>query len=221
MSWSCPNCGPTAAHTSTMVNSRRGRPVGPSDTRRRLIEAGRAQFLAQGYDATTVRAIAEEAGVDHAMVNYWFDGKEGLLRAVLDMIATPGEIVEHVLAGRPEDLATALLTAAVGLWDRPEVAETFRSMVMSAATGGPAERVVREYLGHQLIGRLEEIIGGRDARQRTAAVAALMAGLFMTRYILRLEPIVNLSRREVVSAMAPSLRAALGSSARRPSARRP
>ena len=42
-----------------------------------------------------------------------------------------------------------------------------------------------------------------------------MAGLFMTRYVLRIEPIASMERREVVAAMSPPLRAALGQAARR------
>lgn len=192
-----------------MVNSARGRPPGRSDTRERLLAAGRRLFLTEGYDRTTLRAVAAEAGVDPAMVNYWFGGKEGLLRAVLEVAITPGQVVDAVRAREPEDLATALLTAAVGLWDRPEVAETFRAMILAATPGGAAERVVREYLGHALAPRLEELIGGRDAAARTAAVAACMAGLLMTRYVLRIDPIASMTGPEAVRALAPSLRAAL------------
>jgi AcrR family transcriptional regulator len=192
-----------------MVNSRRGRPTGRSTTRERIILAARAAFFEHGYEAATVRAIARDAGVDHAMVNYWFGSKEGLLRAVLEMAVAPGEVVEHVIAQHPRDLATSLLAAALELWDRPEVAVTFRRMVRTALADADAERVVREYLGSRLAGRLEEAIGGRDARGRTAAAAAIMSGLFMTRCVLGIEPIASMSRPEVVRAMAPALRLAL------------
>lgn len=192
-----------------MVNSGRGRPRGPSDTRERIVLAARRQFLDHGYDHATVRSIAREAGVDHAMVNYWFGSKEGLLRAALEVSVAPGEVVERVLARRPRYLATALLGTALDLWDRPEVAETFQRMVRSALADADAERVVREYIGSRLAGRLEEAIGGRDARARSAAAAAIMAGVFTTRCVLGIEPIASMDRDEVVRAMAPPLRAAL------------
>ncbi|PWH05974.1 TetR/AcrR family transcriptional regulator [Brachybacterium endophyticum] len=192
-----------------MVNSGRGRPRGPSDTRERIVLAARRQFLDHGYDRATVRSIAREAGVDHAMVNYWFGSKEGLLRAALEVSVAPGEDIERVLARRPRDLATALLGTALDLWDRPEVAETFQRMVRSALADADAERVVREYIGSRLAGRLEEAIGGRDARARSAAAAAIMAGVFTTRCVLGIEPIASMDRDEVVRAMAPPLRAVL------------
>lgn len=144
------------------------------------------------------------------MVNYWFGGKDGLLAAVLELAVMPGQIVDRVVAARPEDLPTALLRTAVTLWDRPEVAETFRAMLRAVTEEESAERVVREYLGHRLAERLQEVIGGRDSAARGAAAAACMAGLFVTRYVIRIEPMRTMSAEEVVRAMAPSLRAALG-----------
>lgn len=192
-----------------MMNSPRGRRRGPSDTRQRLLDAGRELFLAYGYDATSLRTIGERAGVDPAMVNYWFGGKEGLLRAVLELTVMPGQIVDRVIARHPDDLATALLRTAVGLWDHPEVARTFRAMLRTVTEEERTETLVREYLGHGLAARLQEVIGGRDASARGAAAAACMAGLFLTRYVIRIDPIHSMGAEEVVRAMAPSLRAAL------------
>lgn len=61
-----------------MVNKRRGRPRGETDTRDRIISAAREQFLEHGYARATLRKIAAEAGVDHTLVNYYFGTKENL-----------------------------------------------------------------------------------------------------------------------------------------------
>lgn len=175
--------------------------------------------MERGYDGATVRSIAQEAGVDHAMVNYWFGSKEGLLRAVMDVLVTPGEVIDRVLAQRPDDLATALLTAAVSLWDRPEVAEGFRALLREGVAEGPGHQLVQEYIGRRLVARLEEAIGGRDAAARAVAAAAIMSGLLLTRYVLRIAPIARLSGDEVVRACAPSLRIALEGSRPRPRSR--
>lgn len=175
--------------------------------------------MERGYDGATVRSIAQEAGVDHAMVNYWFGSKEGLLRAAMDVLVTPGEVIDRVLAQRPDDRATALLTAAVSLWDRPEVAEGFRALLREGVAEGPGHHLVQEYIGRRLVARLEEVIGGRDAAARAAAAAAIMSGLLLTRYVLRIAPIARLSGDEVVRACAPSLRIALEGSRPRPRSR--
>jgi AcrR family transcriptional regulator len=46
--------------------------------RDRLLEVAEEAFFSQGYDATSVRALTEAAGVNLALVNYYFGGKRNL-----------------------------------------------------------------------------------------------------------------------------------------------
>jgi AcrR family transcriptional regulator len=52
--------------------------------RRRVLDASRARFLADGYAATTVAAVAEAAGVSPETIYKSFGGKTGLVRALRD-----------------------------------------------------------------------------------------------------------------------------------------
>ena len=52
-------------------------------TREALMRAAAELFAAQGYDGTTVDVIAMRAGVNKAMINYHFAGKQGLYTAIL------------------------------------------------------------------------------------------------------------------------------------------
>ncbi|GAA3351410.1 TetR/AcrR family transcriptional regulator [Amorphoplanes nipponensis] len=52
-------------------------------TRQLLLDAARRRFASQGYSATTVREIADEAGVNVALINRYFSSKEGLFEACL------------------------------------------------------------------------------------------------------------------------------------------
>ncbi len=53
-----------------------------SDTRERILDVAERQFMAHGYDATSMRMITGAAGVNLAAVNYHFGAKEELLREV-------------------------------------------------------------------------------------------------------------------------------------------
>src|SRR5688500_9430315 len=53
-------------------------------TRARVVEAATALFVADGYVATTVEAVADRAGVAVQTVYYVFGTKRNLLAAVLD-----------------------------------------------------------------------------------------------------------------------------------------
>jgi len=74
----------------------RGRPRGASagNVRERLLEAARELFLRYGYRAVSSRQIGAAAGVNFAMIRYYFGGKPGLYR----------EILQHLLPAQIQDL---------------------------------------------------------------------------------------------------------------------
>ncbi len=74
-------------------------------TRLRIIETAIPLFGRLGYDNTSTREIAADAGVNPPALQYYFDGKEGLYRACAEHIA---ELVSEIL--EPElDRAERLL----------------------------------------------------------------------------------------------------------------
>lgn len=68
-----------------------GRPPGTTDqtVRRQLLEAARSLFAKQGYDAVSIREVAEMAQVNPAMIHYYFGSKQGLYEAMLTDTFTP------------------------------------------------------------------------------------------------------------------------------------
>ncbi|QLA20237.1 DUF1956 domain-containing protein [Desulfolutivibrio sulfoxidireducens] len=59
-----------------------------ASTRQKLIDAGARLFGLHGFEATSTRVLAAEAGVNLAAIPYHFGGKEGLYRAVVERIVT-------------------------------------------------------------------------------------------------------------------------------------
>ncbi len=55
------------------------------ETRRRIVEAAASLFVREGYSATSIRAIAEEAGVAVPTVYASLRSKANILRAVVDL----------------------------------------------------------------------------------------------------------------------------------------
>lgn len=55
-----------------------------NDKHIQIIETAEALFSKKGYGATTVRDIAEEGGVNIAMISYYFGSKEKLLEALFN-----------------------------------------------------------------------------------------------------------------------------------------
>lgn len=57
--------------------------LNPDKTRDLLLQAAKKLFASKGFDGTTVKELADEAGVNVSLVSYHFDGKEGLYRACI------------------------------------------------------------------------------------------------------------------------------------------
>ena len=141
-------------------------PRDAEETRKRLVSAAIRQFVAQGYAATTVREIAREAGVDAALINRYFESKEGLLSATIvaaeeqllrsaslkaDLMALPQHIAIHATttsSDEPELIAMRLLLRATGDPNgealRLGVLRRFSEALASlAGTGSGADAVLR------------------------------------------------------------------------------
>jgi AcrR family transcriptional regulator len=79
------------------------------DTVTRIIDAAERLFIRDGIDATSLRAVTREAGVNVAAIHYYFGSRDELLRAVLDRVVRPVnqrrmELLERALTkskGRP------------------------------------------------------------------------------------------------------------------------
>jgi len=84
-------------------------------TRSAIIDAALRLFRERGYDATTMRAIAAEAGVSVGNAYYYFDSKERLIqgfydRAQVDHVAAARSVLE-----REKDL-TARIVGVADAW---------------------------------------------------------------------------------------------------------
>ncbi|MEU8194590.1 TetR/AcrR family transcriptional regulator [Microbispora amethystogenes] len=61
-----------------------------AETRRRIVEAAHALFVARGYAGTTFQEVADAAGVSVQSVYFHYGSKSGLLKHVID-VASAGD----------------------------------------------------------------------------------------------------------------------------------
>jgi len=79
-----------------------------NNMRERIIIAAKECFASHGFEGTSIRKIAVEAGITFQLISYYYKGKEGLWRAVveseidriLDIYAKASEITAYF---SPED----------------------------------------------------------------------------------------------------------------------
>jgi AcrR family transcriptional regulator len=194
---------------------RSGRRGGDSGTREAILAAARARFGDLGYDRTTIRGIAADAGVDAALVHHFYGSKERLFVAAMRLPVNPLEVLDAALApgARDEDrgLGEHLLRIMLGVWDVAEMRATFLGMLRSATTSEQAAAMLREFATGTILTRIAQVAqqaapdGGGDAEYRAALVASQVLGLALTRYVLELDTLKRVSADDLAAAIGPTL----------------
>lgn len=74
-------------------------PAARADTREQIQVVAMELFSDQGYEATSMREIAERLNITKAALYYHFDSKEGIVRALVDsMVGQVGDLVRWAKA---------------------------------------------------------------------------------------------------------------------------
>lgn len=193
------------------MNKRRGRPpLGTRPAREQLLEAGTRLFPEYGYEATTLRMLADAAGCDPALVAYHFGSKSGLFAQVTAVLLGPAEIVERALPGPKERLGQRLVDQVMAAWEDPESGARLARLVHAALTDPEVVTAFREYVDVEISHRLVEYFGGGvRGRDQTASVLTLVVGVIFGRYIVRTEALTQMSAERYRRAIAPQAVAAV------------
>jgi AcrR family transcriptional regulator len=187
--------------------SPRGRRPGGEDTRTTILDAARAEFAEQGYDATSLRGIARRACVDPALVHHYFEGKAALFAEVMDLPVDPAVLIERVLAGPRERVGAALVETFLDVWDSPGGRQRFQAVVRSASSHDEAARMLREFLTREIFGRIAHALldDGSDADLRAGLAAGQMLGVAMMRYVIDFPAVAKAERQDLVALLGPAI----------------
>lgn len=164
-------------------------------TKSRIFDASRTLFAQLGYEATTIRGIAEMAGIDPSMVIRYFGSKDALFALTVDFemvnVAaplsgdrTPGQRgVRHFLR----------------LWEGEDANAALPILLRTASSSTLAAEKLRVLFETQ-IRRLIEHLAGRPVDPENASlIASQMLGFAYCRYILQIESVANMAPDRVVT----------------------
>jgi AcrR family transcriptional regulator len=189
-----------------MKNISSPRPRGPRQdgvrARDAILAAARDQFAAHGYGGATMRAIAGAAGVDVALVSYYFGSKSGLFMESLRLPVNPADAIDGLVAEGPDDLGRRALQRLLVVWDNPETGGPLVSVLRSATSQAD---ILRDFVERQVATRIAGVIDGPDSELRATAFTSQVLGLIFHRYVLRVEPMASASHEEIIELVAPTL----------------
>ncbi|PWN01920.1 TetR/AcrR family transcriptional regulator [Nocardioides silvaticus] len=183
---------------------RRGRRPGRPDTRAEILVAARNAFAEQGFAGTTIRAIANAAGVDTALVHHYFGSKDDLFVAALEAPVDPREVISAAVAGQPEQAGEALVRAFLSVWDDPGLQPGLLALVRRVLEPG-GDRLVRDGFVPVVLVPIGEQLGLDRPSLRMPLVASQVIGLILARYVVRLEPVASLHPEVLVGIYGPTI----------------
>lgn len=188
--------------TSTARRRPTGRRAGDSGTRDAILDAALRLFAAQGFEATSLRAIAAEAGVDAALIRHFFGDKESLFATVVtDRTEYPAHLATATVADR-STAGRAFTEAYLGLWEDPATRPVLLALVRSATTSPHAARMLREFLGRLM----PSLLGPGDEHvERVALAGSHLLGVAVARHVVAVPPIAALTHDALVDELAPTI----------------
>lgn len=200
-----------------------GRERGPRGARGKMREqikrVAESQFIARGYDGTTMRSIAKGAGCDPAMVSYYFGSKQRLFRDCFDLPLDPLQQILQLWEPGLEGIADRLLDFAFTLYEERLTKDRMKALMRALITDSETTQRFRAYMSENLLkGGAEvlntlQIASGQEVNEELetnfqALIEILMSmiyGVATMRYIVQLEPVASMERSELQNRLAPIL----------------
>lgn len=186
------------------------RPGGP-DTRGEILRAARESFASKGFAATSLRAVARDAGVDAALVHHYFAGKDELFIEAIGLPIDPRQMAARVQQGPQDELGRRIVTTFLSVWESPEGQQRMKALLRSMAGHDEVARLMREGITRLIIKPVSQTLGVPDAEFRVTLVASQLIGMAMARYLLELEPLASASVPDLIDRLAPTLQSYLTS----------
>ncbi|GAA3389872.1 TetR/AcrR family transcriptional regulator [Cryptosporangium minutisporangium] len=181
------------------------RPGGGSGTQQAILDAARTAFTEFGYDGATIRGIAGKAGVDPALVHHYFGTKEHLFVAAMELPFEPSVLLPTLLEPGLDGLGERLVRMLLSIWDGMGEQNPFAALLRSAMTHERAAAMFREFATSAIFSTVVKAIDADRPELRTGMVASQIAGLVMTRYLLKLPAMVEATPDELVAGIGPTL----------------
>ena len=173
------------------------------ETKAGILAAARERFGTVGYQAATIRAIAADARIDPSMVMRYYGNKEKLFAAAaeFDLRFPDFATMDRTQVGR------SLVRHFLERWEGDEALVV---LLRSSATNEEAAQRMHEIFGTQIQPLAASFVSAEQSRARAGLIATQILGMALCRFVLRLPPVVQMTRDEIIDSLAPTIQRYLG-----------
>jgi AcrR family transcriptional regulator len=170
-----------------------------------VLAAAKERFGRDGYEKTTLRAIAKDARVDPSMVLYLFGSKAELFKESLRLIIDP-TLLASAMAGDEGTIGERLVKQYLEIWESPETASTMAAMLQSATSNSDANEAFRTFMRNYVLTAVSGVIGGDEqARLRAMLAATSLVGTALIRYVMKVPPLATLPAADLARLLSPTV----------------
>ena len=171
--------------------------------RAEIVAAASVEFTDNGYDATSLRAVARRAGVDAALVHHYFADKADLFAATVDVPIRPDRLVAEILRGPRDAIGATIVRTIVTQLDNAPARDAFLALLRTALGHEFAARMLRQFMMREVLGRIALQLDAPDSELRASLAASQIVGLIIARYGLKLGALADATPDEVVARVGP------------------
>jgi len=162
-----------------------------------ILAAARERFAESGYEAATIRAIAADANIDPSMVMRYFGNKERLFAAAAEF-----DLRFPDLTGiERSEVGVAMASHFLTRWEDDDALIV---LLRSSTTNAEAAQRMMGIFAAQLMPVIAKLVPD-DAPRRAGLIATQVLGMALCRFVLRIPPIVAMSREELIGWTGPTL----------------
>jgi AcrR family transcriptional regulator len=173
------------------------RPRRSDTTRAAILSSARERFARDGYERATIRSIAADARIDPAMVIRYFGSKEKLFAAAAEFdlhLPDPRSLPRG-------EIGTRVVAHFLERWESDD---TLMALLRAGMTNEAAAERLRAIFTVQIEPAVAAIAPD-DVAVRSGLIASHVLGVALTRYVLRLPPVVAMTREEIVRWVGPTV----------------
>ena len=187
---------PRNVESPTRNRPHRGRRPGNPDTRSHIAQVASRLFLRDGFHRTSLRAVAREAEVDPALVHHYFSSKENLFFASMEIGIDPDKVFKHATEPGTSALGRRLASLIVRIWE----SSTGEGILNSFLDAPGTIQLYGSVVERQMERAFDLFFPGRTAAklEALAQVQAIVSGMVLTRYALRLKAATSLSSAQAI-----------------------
>jgi AcrR family transcriptional regulator len=178
-----------------------GRRPGPTRTKDAIVAAARAQFADRGYTATTLRSVAQAAGVHPALIHHHFGSKEQLYNAALSLPVDPIETLTRLTQVPRGQFPEALVRHFIATWRDPQAGPILHALLRRAISDPDQTALLRSHTESVLVPRIAAALGIPEIN--VAAAFAQLIGLTIADTFIRIGPLTQATEDEIVALITP------------------